>query len=96
MPPQVPSKFAEDYREACLVLDDSPKASAALSRRCLQYILQEKAGVKHENLAKEIQEIINNNAIGNYRRLLIRWERKVEIFRAFLYIACLMITLRQL
>ena len=34
--------------------------------------------------------------IGNYRRLLIRWERKVEIFRAFLYIACLMITLRQL
>ncbi len=66
VPPQVPSKFAEDYREACLVLDDSPKASAALSRRCLQYILQEKTGVKHGNLAKEIQEVINNNALPSY------------------------------
>lgn len=33
--PEVPKKYAEDYEEACLVLADSAKASAALSRRCL-------------------------------------------------------------
>ena len=35
--------FANDYKEACLVFTDSPKASAALSRRCLQNILRGKA-----------------------------------------------------
>ena len=37
----VPENFAQDYKEACLVISDSPKASAALSRRCLQNILRE-------------------------------------------------------
>src|SRR5207249_3839211 len=45
-PPQVPKDLAEDYTEACLVLDDSPKGSAALSRRCLQHLLREHAKVK--------------------------------------------------
>jgi hypothetical protein len=52
----VPSDVAQDYREACLVLADSPKASAALSRRCLQHLLRDKAGVKDGNLSKEIEE----------------------------------------
>ena len=56
VPPEVPEEFVADYREACLVLADSPKASAALSRRCLQYILREKAGVKPGNLYNEIEE----------------------------------------
>src|SRR5713101_6516802 len=34
VPPEVPMGIVEDYKEACLVLADSPKASAALSRRC--------------------------------------------------------------
>ena len=46
VPSEVLEEFAEDYREACLVIADSPKASAALSRRCLQHILREKAQVK--------------------------------------------------
>jgi transposase len=33
--------------------------------------------------------------IGNFRRLLIRWERKVAMFEAFLHVACLFIALRQ-
>jgi transposase len=33
--------------------------------------------------------------LGNYRRLLIRWERHVEIYRAFLHLACILITIRQ-
>ena len=48
--PLVPEEFASDYQEACLVLNDSPKASAALGRRCLQYLLREKVGIKKNNL----------------------------------------------
>jgi hypothetical protein len=60
-PPEVPSGIAEDYNEACLVLADSPKASAALSRRCLQHLIREVVGIKPKSLAKEIDEILNSN-----------------------------------
>jgi hypothetical protein len=43
-----------------LVLADSPKASAALSRRCLQHLLRDQAGVEHGNLAKEIEEAMSS------------------------------------
>jgi transposase len=33
--------------------------------------------------------------LGNFRRLLVRWERNAKIYRAFLHVACIMITLRQ-
>ena len=56
--PDVPSQYASDYREACLVFDDSAKASAALSRRCLQGLLREEAKVKHRNLSAEIEEVM--------------------------------------
>src|SRR4030088_3523806 len=41
-----------------MVLADSPKASAALSRRCLQTILREHARVKPQDLSKEIDEVL--------------------------------------
>ena len=63
IPPEVPDSFLADYKEACLVLAYSPKASAALSRRCLQHILREKAMVKEANLYNEIEAVINNHAL---------------------------------
>ena len=63
VPPEVSEEFSEDYREACLILVDSPKASAALSRRCLQHILREKAKVKHGTLYDEIQEVLNRKSL---------------------------------
>jgi hypothetical protein len=45
------------------VLPDSPKASAALSRRCLQHILRENAGVKDGNLAREIQQVLDSKQL---------------------------------
>ncbi len=63
LPPEVPKEYNEDYVEACLVFNDSPKASAALSRRCLQMLLREKAGVKHSNLSNEIQEVIDSGKL---------------------------------
>jgi len=59
----VDKNIAQDYTEACLVLNLSPKASAALSRRCLQNLLREKAGVKKADLFKEIQEVIDSNSL---------------------------------
>jgi len=61
--PDVPKEFADDYVEACLVLADSPKASAALSRRCLQHILREVSKVKHADLFNEIQEVIGRGSL---------------------------------
>lgn len=62
----VPEEFANDYKEACLVISDSAKASAALSRRCLQNILREKAQVKAQNLSKEIDEVISSKQLPSY------------------------------
>jgi hypothetical protein len=62
-PVEVPKHFSDDYIEACLVISDSPKASAALSRRCLQHILRDKAGVKHSDLASEIQQVLDSHTL---------------------------------
>ena len=62
----VSSKFAQDYNEAVLVLSDSPKASAALSRRCLQNLLREKGGVKNDDLSGEIQQVLDSRVLPSY------------------------------
>lgn len=51
--------IAEDYDEACLVLAYSPKASAALSRRCLQALLRAR-GFNQKDLAEQIDAAIPN------------------------------------
>lgn len=47
----------DDYNEACLIQDLSPKASAALSRRCLQGIIRDFWKVTPGKLIKEIEQI---------------------------------------
>lgn len=63
VPKEVPADIVEDYMEACLVLVDSAKASAALSRRCLQNLLRQAAGVKHGNLSGEIQQVLDSGKL---------------------------------
>ena len=64
--PDIPEKFANDYKEACLTIADSPKASAALSRRCLQNLLREKAKTIKKDLSGQIQEVINSKKLPSY------------------------------
>jgi Domain of unknown function (DUF4145) len=64
--PAVPPEFAGDYIEACNVLDISPKASAALSRRIMQHVLREKAKVKAPNLDQEIQKVLDGNMVPSH------------------------------
>jgi len=66
LPPEVPQEFAGDYLEACEVLPSSAKASAALSRRCLQHLLREQAKVKAQELAKEIEEVLASKSLPSH------------------------------
>ncbi len=61
----IPKHIAEDYSEACLIISFSPKASAALSRRCLQTILREQ-GFSDKSLQKEIQNAIDSNKLPSH------------------------------
>ncbi|QTP33672.1 hypothetical protein B7759_02274 [Burkholderia glumae] len=61
-PVEVPAHVAEDYHEACAVLQDSAKASAALSRRCLQMVLREN-GFTQKDLAPAIDAALASNSL---------------------------------
>ncbi len=65
-PAEVPDTFSEDFKESCCVLPDSAKASAELSRRCLQNTLREKAATKSKDLADQIEEVIASNILPSY------------------------------
>lgn len=56
-PDYIPKPILDDYREACLIRDLSPRASATLSRRCLQGIIRDFWQVKPGRLAVEIEQI---------------------------------------
>ena len=55
--------YNTDYNEAAAVLSLSPKASAALSRRILQTLIRDKAGITKTNLSLEIDELIATSGL---------------------------------
>lgn len=52
-----PKSVIEDYSEACLIKDLSPKAAATLCRRALQGMVRDFWGVNKRTLADELQAI---------------------------------------
>lgn len=56
-PSYIPQPILDDYQEACLIKDLSPKASATLSRRCLQGIIRNYWGISKNRLVDEISEL---------------------------------------
>ena len=56
-PDYVPAPIVADYNEACLIRDLSPKASAIISRRCLQGIIRDFWGIIKDTLFSEINEL---------------------------------------
>jgi hypothetical protein len=57
-PPYIPEQIVSDYREASLIVGLSPKASATLSRRCLQGMIRDFFDIKDERrLRDEIDAI---------------------------------------
>lgn len=57
LPDYIPEPIAQDYVEACAILPYSPKASATLSRRCLQGMVRNFWKAEGRTLADEIRSI---------------------------------------
>lgn len=57
MPDYIPGPILSDYQEACLIRDLSPKASATLSRRCLQGVIRDFWGIRKSRLIDEVNEL---------------------------------------
>lgn len=53
-------ELIRDYTEACLILNSSIRASAALSRRCLQNIIEKNITTKETQLNKQIDDLLSN------------------------------------
>lgn len=66
IPSDIPEKFGADFREAHDTLPISPKASAALSRRCLQNVIREQESILERTLLTEIDELIKLNKLPKY------------------------------
>ena len=58
-PDYIPAAIRQDYEEACAIVALSPKASATLSRRCLQGMIHDFWGIEKKNLYEEISALKN-------------------------------------
>jgi hypothetical protein len=66
LPDEVPDNFASAFREAYETLPISPKASAALSRRCLQGLIREKENISGNTLFAEVETLLKLNKLPRY------------------------------
>ena len=57
LPDYIPEAIVQDYEEACLICDLSPRASAVLSRRCLQGMIRNFWKENEYNLKLEIKKL---------------------------------------
>jgi hypothetical protein len=64
-PEYIPAPLREDYVEACKIRDLSPKASATLSRRCLQGMIRDFCGISKDRLIDEIKALKKLSEAGN-------------------------------
>ncbi|MCC8954113.1 DUF4145 domain-containing protein [Bradyrhizobium sp. Pear77] len=80
VPAEVPASIAQDYIEACNVLPISAKASAALSRRCLQHMLRAH-GYTAKDLAREIDLLLNES--DPLKALPLRLRETIDAIRNF-------------
>ncbi|MBA7648511.1 hypothetical protein ES703_56297 [subsurface metagenome] len=78
----VPERLRAEFREAETILKFSTKASSALSRRCLQNVLREKAGIKKSNLADEIQKVLDSGKLPSHLAEAIDAVRNIGNFGA--------------
>jgi hypothetical protein len=56
-PVDIPEHILQDYREACLTIELSPKVAAALSRRCLSAMIRDYWQVQPGSLSDEFRQI---------------------------------------
>ncbi len=80
--PEVPERYGKDFIEACATLPVSPKASAAISRRLLQDILQNEYSIKERSLHDEIDTFIAIRDVPSYLSDAVDAVRNIGNFAA--------------
>ena len=66
-PNYIPEAIRQDYEEACAIVNLSPKASATLSRRCLQGMIRDFWEINEQNLAKAIDKLKDKIPVPQWR-----------------------------
>lgn len=79
-PVYIPNQIQSDYFEACLIANLSPKASATLSRRCIQGIIRDFAQISGKTLYQEIETLKSSIEDGTADRSIS--EESVEALHA--------------
>ena len=64
-PAYIPEPLLQDYEEASAIRELSPKASATLTRRCIQGIIRDFCGISKKRLVDEIKELRDCVDAGN-------------------------------
>lgn len=80
--PEVPEEYKKDFLEAAAIVNLSPKASAAVSRRLLQHILREIFKLKQKSLAQEIDSFLKLKNIPSYLGEAVDAVRNIGNFAA--------------
>lgn len=62
-PKQAPQDIRDDFHQAGLILELSPSASAAISRRCFRKVLRDKGDVTPDRFSTEIQQILHSKSL---------------------------------
>jgi hypothetical protein len=80
--PHVPKAIATSFIQARAVLQQSPMASAALSRRCLQHVIRDCFQITKHRLVDEISELSNRPEIPSGFVAMLQAVRKYGNFAA--------------
>jgi hypothetical protein len=78
----VPARYRNDFSEAFACLDVSAKASAAVSRRVLQDVLENHYSISTGNLASEIEAFVARSDVPPYLSQQVDAVRKIGNFAA--------------
>ena len=78
----VPTRYRDDFNEAFACLDASPKASAAVSRRILQDVLENHYNISAGNLASQIDAFIARQDVPPYLTEQVDAVRNIGNFAA--------------
>ena len=73
----VKDPFAKDFREASLILDESPRMSSVLSRKILADLLEQYANLADYNLATRVDKFINDTSHPSRLRQNLHYLREI-------------------
>ena len=76
-PNYVPQQIRSDYEEAYSIVSLSPKASATLSRRCIQSMIRDFWGIKKSKLVDEIVALAENDKVPAEQRKILHALRNI-------------------